>query len=326
MTEAQRPLGPDAFRDIIGAIARGDPQFVIDALHHLPDGASPKRLMRLGFEVLSTSGVRLSFAAHCAAADQLGVLEHFVEHNGLGITLRDCCTKKSYGGLAAVERYESLAFMSVENSWPKGLRFALHMEPQHPDLHALSKATVGEATLLFKATSKAIHFGSDADLECARILLQHGAPIRSTAYPNTPGASCLFQISWRPEMMQGLSALMVDFTRAGLIDLNAHVERDAKKRFHGRTPLGLAIHLGLPQAARELVLLGSSTDGAIHPGCTDIIASVDACELDREVKLHMVACLREAIMHRQIDSYAFAAESAANVTAAAQRNARGARL
>lgn len=290
-------LPPDAYKDIVPAVARGDAQYVVDALHALPSGAKPRALVRMGFHNGVDGGSVRSFAVTCMVLDQPDVLDYFLEHNGLGITLTDCCTKKVYGGLNEGEVYQSLALSAVLNNRPRSLELALRLEPEHPDLVAMHRDSMVDATLFYIALSRAM-FGTAGSMECAQLLHRRGAPLACSLFDTTPAASCLLEKRWPSKNAGALREILLDLHAAGAIDLAVPVQTPKGSLLHGKLPLDHAIRTDNCLAARELVLLGSDTTSFLIRGCSDLLEHVLRCELEHEDE--MLAYLREALMQARL--------------------------
>jgi hypothetical protein len=305
-------ITPTSYKDIVPAIHRGDGQFIIDALRALPVGADPKRLVRMGIESPATKGQLRSFAWHCVAAKQPGVLSYFLHANGLGITLDDCCNRRVYTPQTA-DDYRSLAWEAVLANEPYSLRLALELEPEHDDLSMTGIAyEASSCTLHYIALAKAVDQNSPKALHCAQLLRDHGAPISIAPVGEHSALHALQRKVWSDELAPQLADAMRQYHALGLIDVDHPVPNCSWTRYGlGHPPLLHAVVAGYHYLAGELIKLGCSMDldfeRKFAGRCPDLMALVEHANLV-EPDL-MKAHLTEAMMTIQIDRALTGAES-----------------
>ncbi|MFK4705620.1 hypothetical protein ABIC83_002459 [Roseateles asaccharophilus] len=276
-----------------------DAHGILDVYAALPSYADVRAWVRVGVRQQGATG-NDTLAWALVANGQADVLRELIAPGGLGVTLEDCCARRTttaYQG--KYETTESLVESAIRKMDPAGLARAIAFDPQGVDLVGMRQQVGVDESFLYRATSAAVA-GMQRALLCAWILHRRGAPMLNSLYGKTPAMTCLLERPWGPGVAEGLTELMRSFHAAGMLDVNERAEQPVGRILRSRVPLELAISQGSAHAARELVRLGAAVDGFLIKGCKDLLEHVRAVGIAEEAE--MLAFLSEALMERKIQS------------------------
>jgi hypothetical protein len=284
------------------AVMDANGEAVLGALASLPPESQPRALVRRGFLY---RGNTVSFVDLCVDQRAAGVLEHVLSQAPYGLTLSDFSHCGPVEGWSKV--YRSLHRVATYAGYADGLKLALKLEPENADLSCLFRYMGQNATLHYLSVHKVCKkvVGTAARehrlgaMECARLLMAHGAPIRSHGGedPN-PLTGAFFGNKWPEVMVDELPGLLKHYAQASLVDLDAPLHLDIPV-VGGLPPLAAALKNGCPAACRELILLGCDLNVALPTDSADVLEMAHRSEHPDWLRGELAASITEALMLRQ---------------------------
>lgn len=311
-------ISPVAFELVLADfIRKGDTKGVTSLLASLP----PPRVQELLQQGVVARGQPSSFIEACLYHKQHTLLADVLRNLPNGLTPADFtkCHQVQGGYGAVVEK--SLHLAAVENADPFALELAIELDTNHVDLTRMHKSGQRREdiqTLHFMAIYNAVGRSDTADYlrglaDCARVLRDHGAPLRCVSEHRgemPSAADAFFGRPWSSFAETEMLNLLVEYVDIGLVDVDLPSQYTVgPSDFHytsdgsAATPLATVIRQGNAPAAGVLIELGADTGKALpeaSPEIRDIFALVRMHTHIPEVEARLRASITHALMKRRL--------------------------
>lgn len=333
-------ISPVAFELVLADfIRKGDAKGVTSLLASLP----PPRVQELLQRGVVARGQPCSFIEASLYHKQDTLLADVLRNLPSGLTLADFtkCHQVQGGRGAVVEK--SLHLAAVENANAFALELAIELDPTHPDLtrmHKSGQRREDVQSLHFMALYNAVGRSDTADYlqglaDCARVLRDHGAPLRCVSEHRgelPSAADAFFGRPWTSLAESEMLELMVEYVDIGLVDVDLPSQYTVgPSDFHytaeasAVTPLSTVIRQGNAPAAGVLIELGADTQKVLSTSFhefDDIFTFVSIHAPSHDAMTRLRASITHALMKRSLAKSAEAAPETPPVAPLAPRRQR----
>ncbi|MEJ6002550.1 hypothetical protein [Paucibacter soli] len=278
---------------------------VLEAVNSLPESINAREWVRGGFSGSKFGARQLSLAEKLVRYESVRAIRLLVQHNTLGLDLDDLCTVyRNPQYKSELETISLVATSVLEADSPGGVSLALQLQPHHQDLTRLHSFGTTRATLHYIALHRGIRGeGSDGalgqgHLNCARLLLDHQAPILNYEYRDASVVGALFGAGWKGDAAFR-AEVALSYFRAGLLDPNKPLPSN-QRPFGSQLPLAATFRQKNAHGAAVLLAMGANVQESLPHSNTDLIEFAHKIWDDPE----MVALITAGLMERRIETAA----------------------